>query len=50
MCDFVCGIMLHAKMLLRWSVIHNQITFERYSGCGLVMSIGTSTNGGGVEG
>ena len=29
MCDFVCGTMLHAKMLLQWSVIHYQITFEK---------------------
>ena len=28
MCNFVCGTMLHAKMMLHWSVIHYQVTFE----------------------
>ena len=31
MCNFVCGTMSYAK-LLYWSVIHYQMTFERYSG------------------
>ena len=32
MCDFVCGIMSHAKSSLHWSVIHYQMTFEGHSG------------------
>ena len=35
MCDFFCGTMSHAKLLLHWSVIHYQMTFEWHDGCGL---------------
>ena len=37
--DFVCGTMSHAKLLLHWSILHYQVTFEWHSGCGLDMSI-----------
>ena len=41
MCNFVFGIMSHAKTLftLQWSVIHYQVTFECYSRCGSETSI-----------
>ena len=44
LCDFVCGTtncMSHAKVLLHWSVIHYQMTFERHSGFGSETSIVT---------
>ena len=37
MCDFVSmrlHCISHSKMLLHWSVIHYQMTFEWHSGCG----------------
>ena len=38
-CNFVCGTMSHVKLLLHWSVIHYQTTFECLSGCSSETSI-----------
>ena len=39
-CDFVCGTMTSPGSSLRWSVRHNQVTFECHFGRGVETYIG----------